>query len=496
MPNRSSRFYLLAPSLILASAACAVAPSSEGADGTPSTTTADALRSSCKIKCKNPVECGLAPVVSNLRQYANPTGIHATYANDDRDHLDLQNPFFKSLGTNGRACVSCHTPGDGWSVTPSNLKQRFEDSCGTDPIFRTVDGSNSPTADVSTLAQKKQTYSLLLNKGLIRIERPIPANAEFELVSVDDPYGNSTANGISLFRRPLPATNLKFLNLIMFDGREPDLRTQALNATLGHAEGAAPSSATLDEIVAFETSLFTSQVKDNDTGSTSAAGGKGSPVDLSKETFTFNGNPVQFLPPGTPPDNLSTFSAPPVNQDVFTLYSAWSSTANSDSRAEKRASVERGEHLFNHKFFQIDTIPGLGPLQANCSTCHLSGNTGGSDQNRLANRAGVHTVLTDVHTHSDANRRTADLPLYTFRVKATGEKFQNTDPGAAMVTGKVDDMGAFRSAPLRGLAARAPYIHNGAFATLRAVVDFYEEKFAMGLTEGEKQDLTQFLQQL
>ena len=44
--------------------------------------------------------------------------------------------------------------------------------------------------------------------------------AEFELTSVDDPYGYASAAELSLFRRPLPTTNLKFLSAVMWDGRE------------------------------------------------------------------------------------------------------------------------------------------------------------------------------------------------------------------------------------------------------------------------------------
>jgi cytochrome c peroxidase len=43
------------------------------------------------------------------------------------------------------------------------------------------------------------------------------------------------------------------------------------------------------------------------------------------------------------------------------------------------------------------------------------------------------------------------------------------------------------------LAARAPYFHNGSAATLNDVLDFYNVRFAMGLTDAEKADLVAFL---
>jgi cytochrome c peroxidase len=45
----------------------------------------------------------------------------------------------------------------------------------------------------------------------------------------------------------------------------------------------------------------------------------------------------------------------------------------------------------------------------------------------------------------------------------------------------------------RGLAARAPYFSNGSVATLRELVDFYDRRFDMKLSENEKQDLVNFL---
>jgi cytochrome c peroxidase len=48
-------------------------------------------------------------------------------------------------------------------------------------------------------------------------------------------------------------------------------------------------------------------------------------------------------------------------------------------------------------------------------------------------------------------------------------------------------------APLRGLAARPPYFSDGTAATLRDVVEFYERRFAIGLSSQEKADLVNFL---
>jgi cytochrome c peroxidase len=49
---------------------------------------------------------------------------------------------------------------------------------------------------------------------------------------------------------------------------------------------------------------------------------------------------------------------------------------------------------------------------------------------------------------------------------------------------------------LRGLAARAPYFHNGSAATLADVMEFYNRRFDLNLTEQQKADLVAFLSAL
>jgi cytochrome c peroxidase len=93
-------------------------------------------------------------------------------------------------------------------------------------------------------------------------------------------------------------------------------------------------------------------------------------------------------------------------------------------------------------------------------------------------------------------RRTADLPLYYLKNNTTQETVTTTDPGRAMVTGKWSDIGKFKGPILRGLAARAPYFHNGSASTLGEAVDFYDTRFNIGLTQQEKADLVAFLNAL
>jgi hypothetical protein len=136
----------------------------------------------------------------NTKRLPNNVPVHdrtGTFTSvSSQGFIDLNNEFFQDLGTNGRRCVSCHVPSVGWTITPHQLKQTFEetdggafdDGLGLGAVFRTNDGANSPNADVSTKAKRRQAYSMLLDKGLVRVGLPVPATAEFELVAVDDPY--------------------------------------------------------------------------------------------------------------------------------------------------------------------------------------------------------------------------------------------------------------------------------------------------------------------
>jgi len=65
-----------------------------------------------------------------------------------------------------------------------------------------------------------------------------------------------------------------------------------------------------------------------------------------------------------------------------------------------------------------------------------------------------------------------------------------------MISGKCVDVGKVKGPILRGLAGRAPYFHNGAAASLNDVVEFYNQRFNLNLTEQQKSDLVAFLHTL
>jgi len=109
--------------------------------------------------------------------------------------------------------------------------------------------------------------------------------------------------------------------------------------------------------------------------------------------------------------------------------------------------------------------------RANCSTCH-TGNT-----------------FTDEQTHN------------------TGVAVGTPDLGRFAITGHPADRGAFKTPTLRNVALTAPYMHDGSFATLEQVIEFYNrggrhstsldpEIHPLELTMEERNALLAFLRSL
>ena len=431
----------------------------------------------------------------NMMAQSNPTGVARTFSNNGS--IDLGNEFFQNLGTNGRVCGTCHQEGDGWTVTPAHIQARFDATAGTDPIFRTNDGANCPSADVSTVDARRAAYSNLLNKGLIRVSIGVPAGAEFTVVNINDPFGcaQNNSGGLALFRRPLPATNLRFLSTVMWDGRESpkgralhdNLMSQATDATTGHAQGNPPTPQQLEDIVAFEMALATAQSSDVNAGELTAQGANGGPKALNGQEFYIGINDALG---GDPHGN-------PFDPNAMTMYSAWANIPSSqaDKWTAARQSVARGEQLFNNFPIPITNVGGLNDalgkevIMGTCTTCHDAPNVGDHSV-ALAINIGI----TDAAPAAPLD--TTGLPVYTLQCIATGKTYTVTDPGRALVTGRCADIGKTKGPILRGLAARAPYFHNGSAATLMDAVEFYNNRFNLGLSDQEKQDLVAFLQTL
>ena len=78
----------------------------------------------------------------------------------------------------------------------------------------------------------------------------------------------------------------------------------------------------------------------------------------------------------------------------------------------------------------------------------------------------------------------------------TGSSRTVSDLGRAAGSHLWADIGGFRAPPLRGLAARAPYFHDGQARTIDDTVDYFDRRFQIGLRSDQKQDLVAFLRAL
>ena len=444
-----------------------------------------------------------AQPLPNLFPLPNRSGFVETY-NINNTAIDLTGPFFQSLGTNGRSCSSCHRPGEGWSVSAAEIKLRFLLTRGLDPIFRTNDGSNCDhNISTSTIEGRRAAYSLLLSRGLIRIPLAVPANAQFTVVSVQNPYGCSDTSTLSMYRRPLPTTNLQFLSTVMFDGRESSLQTgtqkityatdpadlladlahQAIDATTGHAQAATPPTAQqVQDIVNFETALRTAQAIDFRAGFLNAGGAEGGPVPLASQAFYIGIN--DSFPPSFKFNSFGT----PFTPAIFSLFDAWANSPWPD-----RASIARGQTVFNAKPINITDVAGINDvlgvtsLAGTCGTCHDAPNVGNHSVS-----APLNIGVGDLTSPLDVTY----LPVITLQNNITGAIVQTTDPGRALITGLWADIGKVKGPILRGLAARAPYFHNGSATSLSDIVTFYDKRFGVGFTTQEKADLIAFLNSL
>jgi hypothetical protein len=465
-------------------------------------------------------------VIPNLKRFQDKTGAVATF-NRGGD-IDENNAFFQSLGTNGRSCATCHQADQAFSISAKGVREVYERTHGEDPLFAAVDGANCP----ANTSRSREAHSLLLERGLIRIGINMPVNPQFTIAVVHDPYGCAITNDpktglpmVSVYRRPLPTSNLRYLSAVMFDGRETlmplnnaatmqnnmdfDLTDQATSAVLIHAQGVAPTAAQLSEIVRFELGLSTAQIHDDSAGSLYGYGANGGPQALYAQDYYPGSNDALG---GDPTGEKFDSSA-------FSLFTAWENTGthgNGDDHEKNKAREEiaAGEKLFNTRPAIITGVRGLNDnaalgspasITGTCTTCHDTPNVGN------------HSVALplDISTSRQAENETSpviiaglkelsapDMPVYEIRGcpdplnPGKTVNYYTSDPGKGLITGLCADVNRGKGPILRGLAARAPYFHNGAAANLEELVNFYNQRFQMNFTDHEKKELIAFLNSL
>ena len=430
-------------------------------------------------------------------------------------------PFFEPLGPNGRACVSCHQPGDAMSLSVETVRKRWRATAGRDPIFAAIDGSNCPN-----LPQRAEaSHSMLLEHGVFRIERPWPVTEfagrpvtpDFEIEVVRDPHGcNSGEYGpdkgrISVYRRPRPVANMKYLvatgfaydpkqglalprdpddgsflaGNLMSDNRAVNLRLQMEDAGRSHLQFMGPfAPETVERIRAFEMSVFTAPQR------------AGPGVEL--DSFGALGGAATLR--DSPAGALGSQGVP-----VFSEFAAWENIHPEDAarmppaELEWRRSVARGARVFRERTFLISDSAGINspmgfgnPVRNSCVFCH--------NMTRMGNDVAPGQVDLGTTTQPFADPM-PDFPLFRVTCKGQphphyGRVILTHDPGFALTTGRCADVGKITLQSMRGLSARAPYFSNGSARDLRGVIDYYERRYNIGYTEQEKQDLINLMSAL
>jgi hypothetical protein len=413
-----------------------------------------------------------------LEPALDPAGVAESFHTSGT--IDHGNPFFRVFGTNGRSCATCHDARAAWTMTPGLARLIFLESNGLAPLFRSVDETVRPDADVSTREAREEAFAMLLKKGVTRFSRTIKPTAEFEVVSVDDPYGWSTPAAFSNFRRIISSANAAHQSSVTWTGGPADVAANLKAVMIGGTKFHGETTFTVSDADAqaasdFLMGLSFAQSRSFLAGRLDVAGAEGGPANLAAEPFYIGINAL----------GGDSRTGAPFDNESMDLYEAWEA---SDLRM--REAIGRGESAFYTIDIAITGVPGINDalgqpvVHGHCTTCHNTPNVGSHSEFRM-----IDIGLTG------PERRSPDVPLVTLRNKTTGALRQTTDVGRALSTGLWTDVGRFKVPTLRGVGARAPYFHDGSAANLHQVLEFYEHRFGVDFG-GAKEDIVLFLKAL
>jgi cytochrome c peroxidase len=490
--------------------------------------------------------------ISLFKVYIDNTGTVLT-ASSNPTTLNATNPFFDpSIGTNGQACVTCHEPQTGITITPPKIQEAFDGTGGTDPLFRPNNTANNP--HIPRSQHTASDYSLFLKLGTARTAKTLPASRDFEVAAADaatdakfaapemfplmmDPQHPGTPT-LSEFRRPLVNVNVNFESSVLWDGRE-NIATLATSQvpkaiqTMLLGPGADP---TVNQAISdFMTGVYVGQKSDNAAGQLDDAGATGGVQNLLALSqspsrpcvFDDDNGPIATTSGDITPfvEAVAATTCTPVvgGGPNFNLFQAWETLSPNNSLNAARLSIARGEVIFNTS-------------KGGCTACHSVNNLGNNPSANFMIREGhdsitrLQAIQTAAANSGDANAadeaqriqdmidRASLLPFYCMRSTAAGAppltgagavpcgSFTgaagipgddvNSDPARAMVTGRFSDVGKQKPPILRNLSVRAPFFHNGDAVDLQHLVTFYKFFRHLTLTPTDEQDLINFLNAL
>ena len=336
----------------------------------------------------------------------------------------------ETFGGNGRTCRTCHSADTG-TISPADAAKRLRKN-PSDPLF-VHDGSDDGLGT---------GVSRMLRDATVLVTIPLPAN----VMLADDPAARTV-----VLRRGIATTlNTPALDpVLMLDGRQLTLETQANGAIHDHAQGVAPSPTELHAIADFQrTNAFFSSTALRQLAS---------------------GGPLPGLPLG------------------------------------ETASEQRGRRFFE----DVPPDPTDGFKPGLCAHCHSGPLLNQTNQFAeafigLPIPAGVRFSNVAV-----AEFNVAQNPLREFVFNpGPGEvRFWSPDPGRALITGSVDNstlenVNAFKISALRGVRRTAPYFHDNSAKSLEEVAAHYATFFNVVtggfivLTPQDQKDLVAYMKLL
>src|SRR5438132_6916151 len=355
----------------------------------------------------------------------------------------------KALGGNGRSCADCHMPSDSFQLSPASAQARFaalqaeraHKPSADDPLFRPADAD-----DFREHGEGASDYSNLLENGLVRVTMPLPAN-----VRLVDPITHEPTNdtSVDLWRAVMPILNVAISGPDAVDpawppgavrvpimGQEPNgpntrggyqhdarfstLQEQARGALLGHAQvQSEPPARMLDDIAAFEQTLFSSQR-----------------VAVLAEAI-FSGSPS--FPDPDPKLNA-------LEQQGKVVFDRACGQCHGGKLHPGTSTPETNfvRPLVRYHFPQTACPRPAAPDEF--QPC----------PQRLARNARTYRIT---------------LANGTFQFATT------SDPGRLLLTGQPADLGMMDVTQLRGISKTAPYFHNNSAATMEEVLDHYDALF-------------------
>jgi cytochrome c peroxidase len=339
----------------------------------------------------------------------------------------------ETFGGNGRTCQTCHGEATG-TVSPEDARQRFRKD-RDDPLFL-HDGSDDGLG---------HGVRRMLTAATVLVTVPLAANVTL----ADDPEARTVT-----VRRGIPSTlNTPALDeVLMVDGRQPDLESQAIGAIRDHAQGGVPTFADAHAIAEFQkTRAFFS----------------------SPELWRFaRGGPAPSLPEG------------------------------------RTASERRGRRFFE----DVPPNPADGLTSGLCAHCHsgpLMNTTNRFAAAFIPSPAPVPEGQRFISIGvSEFNAALNPVRVFVFNAGTPAEvRITSPDPGRALITGVVDDptlehVNAFKISPLRGIRRTAPYFHDNSAKTLADVAAHYATFFRVAsggliqLTPQDERDIVAYLKLL